>query len=133
VRRWFAAWGPAALWCAVIFGLSAVPGSRLPELPAEGADKLVHAVVYGVLGALSWRGARRARPHHSTGRVVAVATLIAMLYGITDELHQAFVPRRSPDWRDGLADTIGGITGALLCAAFVSRRRRRRPGDSDDG
>jgi VanZ family protein len=129
VRRWFSAWGPAALWCVVIFTLSAIPGSALPELSVSGADKLVHAVVYGVLGALSWRGARRARPHHPTGRVVAVAALIAMLYGITDELHQAFVPNRTPDWRDGIADTVGGIAGALVCAAFVSRREaaRREP------
>jgi VanZ family protein len=124
VRRWFAAWGPAAFWCAVIFALSAIPGADLPELPQNGTDKVIHAAVYAVLGALCWRGARRSRPQHSSGRVVAVATLIAILYGITDELHQVFVPRRTPDWRDGIADTVGGIMGALICAAFVSRRAR---------
>jgi VanZ family protein len=124
VPRWFVAWGPALLWCVVIFGLSAIPGAALPESTPEGTDKLVHALVYGVLGALSWRGARLARPHHSQARVIAVAALIATLYGITDELHQAFVPRRTPDWQDGVADTAGGLVGALICAAFVARRAR---------
>jgi VanZ family protein len=124
VQRWFVAWGPALLWCAAIFGLSAIPGGALPEVTFKGTDKIVHAVVYGVLGALSWRGARLARPHHSNARVIAVAALIAMLYGITDEFHQAFVSRRTPDWLDGLADTIGGLLGALICAGFVARRDR---------
>ncbi len=124
MRRWFAAWGPAVLWCAAIFTVSAVPGSELPQLPPNGSDKLIHAAVYGVLGALCWRGARRARPNHSSGRVIAVAVLIAMLYGITDEFHQAFVPRRTPDWQDAIADTLGGMAGALICAAFVARRAR---------
>jgi VanZ family protein len=118
------AWGPAALWCGVIFGLSALPGSAIPDLEVPHADKLVHAVVYGILGALTFRGARRSRPNHSTARVVAVAVLIAVLYGITDELHQAFVPRRTPDWHDAVADTVGGLIGALICAAFLARNAR---------
>jgi VanZ family protein len=108
----------------VIFGFSAIPGAALPEVAFKGTDKVVHAVVYGILGALCWRGARLARPHHSHARVIAVAALIATLYGITDEFHQAFVPRRTPDWLDGVADTTGGLVGALICAAFVARRTR---------
>jgi VanZ family protein len=125
VRRWINAWGPAALWCGIIFALSTIPGSAIPEVDFPQADKLVHAGVYGILGALTFRGARMSRPNHSTGRVVAVAVLIAVLYGITDEFHQAFVPRRTPDWRDAVADTIGGLSGALICAAFVARRARK--------
>jgi VanZ family protein len=123
VPRWFIAWGPALLWCAVIFGLSAIPGTALPGTPT-GTDKVVHALVYGVLGALCLRGARRARPHHSHARVIAVAALMTTLYGITDEFHQAFVPNRTPDWRDGVADTTGGLVGALVCAAYMARRSR---------
>jgi VanZ family protein len=120
-RRQIVAWGPAALWAATIFALSSVPGSSLPMLPGQ-TDKLVHGTVYAILGtlcfraiAMTWTWTRRP--------AVAIATLLALLYGISDELHQAFTHGRTPDWRDGLADVIGGFAGALVYAAVLARRR----------
>jgi VanZ family protein len=39
--------------------------------------------------------------------------VLASAYGITDELHQAFVPLRMPDPMDWLVDTVGAAVGAL--------------------
>ena len=59
-------------------------------------------------------------------------TVLAVLaYGVSDELHQAFVPRRSPDVMDVLADLAGGALGAGLAAAVATRERRR--GSGKDG
>jgi VanZ family protein len=54
---------------------------------------------------------------------VALACLLATLYGVTDELHQLFTPRRSCDFYDVVADAVGGLLGAVLAAALVARRR----------
>ena len=119
-------WLPAALWAATIFALSSIPGRALPELPVWNADKLVHAAVYGVLGALCWRGARASFASGTAPwRVVLIAVLLTSLYGIADEIHQMFIPNRAPDPNDVLADAAGGLLGALACVAIVARRERR--------
>ena len=125
--RWLLAWAPALLWSGVIFALSTIPGDALPPLPLGwwNADKVVHAVIYAVLGALCWRGGRatwvRGRGHRVQ---VSAAVVCTAVYGITDELHQAFTPLRSPDPFDVIADAVGGLLGALVCVAIVSRKAR---------
>jgi VanZ family protein len=123
---WLRAWAPALLWSVVIFGLSSIPGEQLPPLPGWNADKVVHAGIYAVLGALCWWGARRtwARTRGNAQQLLA-ATVCTALYGITDELHQAFTPHRSPDPFDVIADTVGGLIGALVCVALVARKRKQ--------
>jgi VanZ family protein len=122
-RKRVFAWGSAVAWAAVIFALSSLPGGRVPILPGQ-TDKLVHGTVYAILGALCFRAIVMTWtwPHRPA---VAIATLLGVLYGITDELHQTFTPGRTPDWRDALADMIGGLAGALIFAAVTSRRRRQ--------
>jgi VanZ family protein len=122
---WLRAWAPALLWSLAIFRLSAIPGDELPPLPGWwSADKLAHGFVYAVLGALCWYGARRTWGRDSRAAYqLIIAGLCTTLYGITDELHQAFTPHRSPDVFDVLADLVGGLLGAFVCVAVVARRR----------
>ena len=123
------AWGPAIAWAAVIFALSSLSGGRVPILPGQ-TDKLVHGTVYAILGALWFRAIVMTWtwPHRPA---VAIASLLALLYGISDELHQTLTPGRTPDWQDALADMIGGLAGALIFAAVTIGRRpkpkRRKP------
>jgi len=84
------------------------------------SDKVVHAGLYAVLGACLGYGRRRASappPHW-------VLLGIGLLYGATDEWHQAFVPRRVPDLGDWLADAAGVFLGYGI-AIFLFRRRVR--------
>ena len=120
-------WLPPALWAAVLFALSSIPGSRVPTFPLSFADKIEHGLVYCVLGALCFRAlARTARL--SVGAMVAVGTAIALAYGISDEIHQIFVPGRTADPRDVAADAIGGLLGCLtaLTARWFRARRTSR-------
>ena len=101
-------------WAALILALTSVPGSAVPDVGVQSGDKLVHLLLYGVLGALALRSVRDpARPLRS----VLIVTLAVSCFGALDELHQFFVPGRSADFIDWLADSIGGITGAVLVAA----------------
>ena len=108
-------WLPATAWAAVIFGLSAQPGNRLPG----GFSTLAHFVAYAVLGALI----AVAVTTDWGWQQVLLATLLASLYGVTDEWHQSFVPLRTPDPLDWLVDTIGALVGATLITLAVRRRR----------
>jgi VanZ family protein len=75
-------------------------------------DKIEHTLVYGILGALSYRALRRASEWPG-GRAIAASGLIALGYGLSDEIHQLFVPLRSFEWLDVAADISGGTLGAL--------------------
>jgi VanZ family protein len=84
------------------------------------ADKVVHVVIYIVLGVFCLRAIRRTSS--LTGaRAVALAALLTALYGISDELHQIFTPKRTADWHDAAADAAGGLAGALAALAKVRR------------
>lgn len=101
-------WTPALLWMGLIFFLSAQPD--LPHAPEPWLDvvlkKAGHALLYGVLARLYLYALGKPRP--SLPRVQFLALLLAILYGISDEVHQAFVPGRTPSPWDVLIDGIGG-------------------------
>ena len=129
--RWLRAWAPALLWSLIIFALSSIPGNQFPPMPGWwSADKFVHGVIYGVLGALCWRTVRATWARgRGTGMQLIAAVAVTGLYGITDELHQAFTPMRSPDPFDVIADVVGGLLGALVCVAILARRRAKSASD----
>jgi VanZ family protein len=120
----FRAWGPALFWAAVLFGLSSIPGSSLPEVPGAQTDKLVHAVLYTVLGVLVVRGLKTTSRLRGA-RAALLAAALSTVYGITDELHQLFTPRRSSDWHDVIADAVGGLLGGFLATATTRWLWRR--------
>lgn len=103
---------PAAplAWMLLLFYLSSLPSSSLPQT-IPGLDKLVHFVEYALLAALwSWALAPRlaARP------VFIASVIISFLYGVADEIHQLFVPGRSFEVGDILANCAGALAGSWL-------------------
>ena len=82
-------------------------------------DKLGHFALYAVLGLLMLRAAATARP---APRIVLSVLTVASLFGAADEWHQRFIPGRSQDAADWLADTLGAGSGVLAVVAFRSRR-----------
>ena len=112
-RRWL--WGPVVLQMLLIFIASSIP--NLGALPGGMSDKSGHAIGYGILGAVILRALAGGKVAGVTWSRAALALLFAVLYGVSDEFHQSFVPGRSPDPLDVLADGIGGALGIALCGA----------------
>ena len=109
-------WMPVALYAGAIFYLSAQPHpeEQLPSfLLKEVSDKVLHLLEYSVLGALCYRAFRWGLNGQVAARALIIAIVAASLYGVTDEVHQLFVPFRESSWLDWLADTIGAAIGAL--------------------
>jgi VanZ family protein len=99
---------------AFIFAASSVPGT---QLPARLWDKLVHFMIYAVLGVLFMLPLTRGRLSGVTLRSASGALGLSVLYGISDELHQRFTPNRTSDPMDVLADSLGAAAGILLVVA----------------
>jgi VanZ family protein len=117
-------WVPVALYAGVIFFFSAQshPEEQLPSfLLEEVSDKVLHAVEYAVLGGLCYRAFRWGLNRRVAARALIIAIVTASLYGVTDEVHQLFVPFRESSWQDWLADTIGAVIGAVSGRFFFSR------------
>jgi VanZ family protein len=120
-----------AIWWALAFGamvtqfvLSSIPGDQLVAPSFDFADKLGHALAYAAIaGALGL-----ALSNHPPRRAFAIAAGVAIVYGISDEIHQIFTPRRSASWDDVVADAVGAVIGAAVAAAIATRYRRRRAG-----
>ena len=103
-------WGPVVLVMGLIFFASSLPD---PGLPGGSSDKAAHFLVYGALGATLMRALANGRIAAMNARRLLVAALVATIYGVTDEIHQYFVPPRTPDILDVAADAAGAAAGAL--------------------
>ncbi len=121
-------WGAVVTWMAAIFAVSSMRGSNLPG----GFSVQAHFIEYLVLAALLYIALRESR---SPLAAALIAIAIASLYGVTDEIHQSFVPQRYPDPKDWLTDTIGASIGAFGALAAerlrAVRASRRREAGSD--
>jgi len=103
----------------LIFAASSI--TDLGPLPGV-SDKSGHTIGYALLGALLLRALAGGRLSGVTwGRAVA-AVVLATLYGVSDEFHQAFVPGRSADRFDVLADGIGATVAVLAAGAAAVAR-----------
>lgn len=114
--------GLAILWAVVIFAVSS-SSNPLPFVPRSllTQDKLAHLLAYTLLGAFVRAALDGARLHPRTA--LALAAALATLYGLSDELHQFFVPGRDMSGGDLLADALGASLGAWAAAVIL-----RRPG-----
>ena len=61
-------------------------------------------------------------------RVFLIAAVVGLCYGISDEVHQSFVPGREASVFDVLADGVGSVVGAwvgVVCARLLRKERVR--------
>lgn len=111
------------LYCAGIFLLSSDPAPPAPAELIPGQDKVFHMVLYAGLGALVGTGLRQKGSGSPTFQAV-FPIIFAGIYGLSDEIHQIFVPNRSCDIFDILADILGA--GLFQAAYYAWSRRKMR-------
>ena len=87
-------------------------------------DKYLHATLYGGFGALVVRALAGGWRQRVTVTIVAVTTVIAAAYGVSDEFHQSFVPMRSVEALDVVADTVGAAAAAVALYGWDIIRTR---------
>jgi glycopeptide antibiotics resistance protein len=90
-------------------------GSSLSKIASVSwSDNLVHALLFLPLVPL-WKCAF---PHHAIGKIL----IIALLTAITTEGTQYFLPYRSFEVNDLLANFGGVCLGTLFCMVFLKRK-----------
>ena len=110
-------WFPVFLYSGIIFYASSLPDLK-PPLTITNIDKVFHVLEYLPFGFLLARAFIQQWPAVRIGQVV---TICSLLYGISDEYHQSFVPGREPGVSDVIADTTGGFLGVWIFL-FLQKR-----------
>ncbi len=111
---------------AMLFALSS--RSTLPAPPGGLSYYHAHFAAYAGLAAVTVRAKARG-VRDVSWRAVVAAVVISSLYGVTDEYHQMFVPGRTFDALDIVADVLGSVVGAGATGAWSIIRRRSEARD----
>jgi VanZ family protein len=98
---------PAVLYTAAIFYGGLIRMRELPQVGFVPTDKLLHTAVFGGLAILIKRAARFLLSSSSLPKQLLVGAFGASALGALLEICQAFVPYRSADVWDWVADTLG--------------------------
>lgn len=112
--RWFRDIVPLIVWMGLIFLLSSQ--SVLVQIHSKVGEKFFykgsHMITYAILTWLWWRALTSQR--RVTWSILLAAFTLTVLYGISDEIHQLFVPGRHSQVADVLFDAGGALTMILI-------------------
>lgn len=88
--------------------LSNIFNSNNIEILSLIVRKLAHFIEYTILGILVYNLI------YSYNKKIYLSIIICIIYSISDEVHQLFVPGRSCQITDILIDSTGSVTGIIL-------------------
>ena len=109
MRKILIYWLPVIIWAGLIFYLSAISGlsSGLGAFWDVFWRKLAHATEFGILNLLLFRALSGSA--WSFKKVWWWSLILSVLYAVSDELHQYFIPLRECRWQDMAQDSFGEI------------------------
>jgi len=113
---------PALIYAVALFWASSLSRIPLPKIGLQFQDKMFHAVAYGVFSYLIYRAL--ANPQPLVRRLHLWAAGLGILYALSDEVHQYFVPGRSSEALDLLADAVGIVVVQFLLWLRLRRQIR---------
>ncbi len=96
-------------YAIIIFILSSIP--QPPSYVEEtGFDKIQHIIEYSILGFF----VLGSFANRNNVKIILLVIIICSIYGITDEIHQFFVPGRYFSILDMVANSVGVFIGILI-------------------
>lgn len=109
MKKFLYYWLPVYVYAGLIFYFSSLP--VIPSLIIEiYPETLVwHVIEYTILSILLFRAFINSKNITFRENAIHLAIIIAILYGVTDEIHQHFVPGRDFSHFDIIANSVGSI------------------------
>jgi VanZ family protein len=139
MKRLIFCWIPVIFWSIQIFILSSManPADILPMALIRVLWRTTifeqrlffllgpvgHLINFGVLAFLLLRALTWQNPlyqYHAT-----FAFILTFLYGLSDEIHQLFVPSRAFQLRDVLVNSLGAVIGLAAYTWYDKIKRQR--------
>lgn len=148
-KKAYFAWFTVVTWMAIIFYLSHQPASESSEL-SVGISALIikaidllpipfhidmqffhffirksaHFFAYFILGVLLFNAFNVSNVQQLKGCLSSIG--ICIIYAISDEVHQLFIPGRSGQISDVLIDSSGATVGIILYSYLLKIIRKVR-------
>ena len=114
-------WLPLGLYCSLIFFQATLP---IPMKEIHYVDKLIHFIVYAVLGVLIFRAIRSLPGDAGLFVIILIALTISSIVGFCDEIIQIFTPTRTLDRVDFCFDVFGSLSGMAAYILIKSRKKK---------
>ncbi len=109
---------PVVVYCIAIYVQSAFPtDTGITAFP--GSDKILHFAGYALFTLLTIRMLHAEDFRPATGDMIITAVAFSVFYGITDEIHQLFVPGRCFELFDVAADAAGSMAAGVASYRFI--------------
>lgn len=105
---------PLVGYAALVFAISSIPQISAPDLGIDWIDKIAHGVEYLLFFLIALRAFRNKPFRLKAGVLITLTATISLVYAISDEIHQYYVPGRSADILDILADMVGILAGMTV-------------------
>lgn len=118
---WVLSLAPAVLSVLVVFVLGSAEMPKIPEADFKWSDKVGHLFAFGFVQLTHARALEFLGEPRKTLAQVGWAVLSASLVGGLLELWQAFLPHRSAEWVDFLADSLGALAAGAIYWNFFRR------------
>ena len=87
---------------------------------------MAHFTIYATLGLSVFSMFKMLIEKIKPVYTVIISTLFCLLYAISDEIHQTFVPGRSGQISDVILDTSGALLGIITAFLIIKLLRRRK-------
>ncbi len=114
---------PLIVYWIVLFTATSIPEESVPSFGV--GDKVNHFSAYFILSILLYLTLSfQEKSVFVRSNAVLLTALIILLYGVLDELHQMFIPGRSAELLDWLADAVGAICGILVISLLLKKFKK---------
>ena len=105
-------WLAVVAYATLIFYLSDQSQTLTYSVPFF--DKFLHTIEYAIFGFLLMHAFKNGGLNLDSKSALSLSIIVAFVYGISDEIHQAFVLNRTASIFDTLFDLIGASCGARV-------------------
>jgi len=116
-------WFPVIIWMGTIFFLSSRISIQVVHEEAVNFIffKMLHVIEYSILFVLLVRALRFTYTFANLFQMYMTALMLTVLYAVTDEIHQVYVPSREGRIRDVIIDALGA-GGAWIYLQLLSQK-----------
>jgi len=117
-KKFLVYWFPVIIYAAMIFIMSSMPKTLTESLYVfPHSDKVGHFFEYTIFGFLMIRALNSSARPRTNISLRTMAVLLCVLYAVTDEIHQHFIPSRSMEFADLISDGLGAFIGQIFFKA----------------
>lgn len=123
MQQFLVYWFPVAIYAFLIYMVSAWSQPPLPSIEIPSIDKLFHFIEYLILGYLLRRALTNQANKFWKRYAAIFAVIFTLLYGVSDEIHQSFVPEREAELFDLFSDGLGGVVAQIIYFSTSGRKK----------